>query len=252
MSTREHERRWLMVALWCALHGCGEDKPRKPEPETPPRSTAETSDPAGLAAEPPPEPAPAPPETPALPPAPEPPGERAYAHFDAAGQASRAILGGDLKTAAPHLAWLGHHQFPQKLPPAWQPYAARMQLAARVLARATTVGEAVRALPALDAACGACHAALAKTDFNASEGALGHGDGTYALLDGLSGPADKVFARAARAAPRLKDKAKADRAALKAFEEASARAEKATTWVERLAATEALYAQCGSCHVGLR
>jgi cytochrome c556 len=251
MSTREHERCWLMIALCCALLGCGEDKPSNPEPETP-RSTAETSDPSGLSAESPPATEPAPPEVAPLAPVPDPPGERAYAHFDAAGQASRAILEGDLKKAAPHLAWLAHHQYSERLPPAWQPYAARFQLAARVLARATTVGEAVRSLPALDAACGACHAALAKTDFNATEAPVGHGDGAYALLDGLGGPADKLFARAAWAAPRLKDADKADRAALQALQEGSAQAAKATTWVERLAATETLFAQCGSCHVGLR
>lgn len=248
MSTRKHERCWLAIALWCTLHGCGEDKPHEPKLETPPRNAAET----GLADEPPPAPEPSAPVVPALPPAPDPPGERAYAHFDAAGEASRAILEGELKKAAPHLAWLAHHQYPEKLPPAWQPYAARTQLAARVLARATTVGEAVRALPALDAACGACHAELAKKDFNATEGPVGHGDGAYRLLDGLAGPADKLFARAAAQAPRIKDEDKADDAALKALQDSSARAAKATTWVERLAATEQLFGQCGSCHVGLR
>jgi cytochrome c556 len=248
MSIREPARGWLLIAMGCALGACGDEEPRKAAPATASPITTETSDLTQL----PPAPAPAPPEVAPLPPAPQPPGELAYAHFDAAGRASRAIFEGDLKKASPHLAWLAHHEYPATLPPAWQPYAARTQLAARVLARATTVREALRALPTLDAACGACHASLAKTDFNATEGPIGHGEGTYALLDGLAGPADKVFARAARAAPRIQDEDKADVAALKALQEASVRAEKATTWVERLAATEELFGQCGSCHLGLR
>jgi hypothetical protein len=242
MSMRKRETPWLLMALCCALCACADER----------RSATETKAPK-LPDEPAPAPEAAPqPATPPLPPAPNPPGERAYAHFDAAGQASRAIFEADLAKAAPHLAWLAHHEYPQKLAPAWQPYAARLQLAARVLARATTVGEALRALPALDAACGACHAALAKNDFNATEGPVGHGDGAYRLLDGLAGPADKHFARAAAEVPRIKDKDKADDAALKALQDGSARAAKATTWVERLAATQDLFGQCGSCHVGLR
>jgi cytochrome c556 len=125
-----------------------------------------------------------------------------------------------------------------------------MQLAARVLARASTPGEALRALPALDAACGACHADLSDIDFNATKGPLQHGDGTLALLDGLSGPADAVFARAASVTPRVAGKS--DAAALAALKAASARAEVAKTWVERLAATEEIFGQCGACHEGLR
>jgi cytochrome c556 len=185
-----------------------------------------------------------------LPPVPDPPGERTYAHWDAATQAGRAIIQGDLRTAAPHLAWLAHHEYPQKLPPHWRAHAPRMQLAARVLARATTPAEALRALPALDAACGACHADLSDVDFNATKRPLQHGDGTLALLDGLSGPADAVFARAASVTPRVAGKS--DAAALAALKAASARAEVAKTWVERLAATEEIFGQCGACHEGLR
>jgi hypothetical protein len=238
----------VLVGLCCTLAACESDGAEDrggPSQGREPRSEAETKAP--------PEPEPAPPNAPVvppLPPAPDPPGERIYAHRDAAAQAGRAILQGDLKTAAPHLAWLAHHAYPQKLPAGWQPHAARMQLAARVLARATTPGEALRALPALDAACGACHAALADTDFNATEGPLQHGDGTLALLDGLIGPAGALFASAAKAAPRVAGAS--DATALAALKTASARAGAAETWVERLAATEEIFGQCGSCHEGLR
>ena len=230
-----------------ACESGGADDRGRPAPSLQKRSTTETNAPEP---EPQPPPEPTPPAPPPLPPAPNPPGERDYAHRDAAAQAGRAILQGDLKTAAPHLAWLAHHEYPQKLPASWQPYATRMQLAARVLVRASTPAEALRALPALDAACGACHAELSDVDFNGTEGPLQHGDGTLALLDGLMGPADAVFARAASVTPRVAGRS--DAAALAALKAASARAQAAKTWVDRLAATEEIFGQCGSCHAGLR
>jgi len=202
------------------------------------RSAAETKPAAPAAAQP---------ATPPLPPAPDPPGEQAYAHFDAAAQASRAILSGDLQAAIPHLAWLGHYQYPDKLPVAWRPHATRMQLAARVLVRAATVGEALRGLPSLDAACGSCHAAIADVDFNATEGAVMHSDGALALLDGLSGEADAVYLSALRATPRIADK-KVDKKAHAALKDACARAKRVATWVDRLTATEEIFGMCGSCH----
>jgi len=244
------ERRAIVLVLLCSvLGGCeGEPTPRP----APPHSTTETK--LELA---PPEPAPTPepaappvPTVPSLPPAPDPPGEAAYAHFHASGQASRAIYQGDLAAAAPHLAWLAHHEYPQKLPAAWRPHAARIQLAARVLARAVTAGEAMAAMPAFSAACGSCHTAIAHRDFNATEGPLDHGDGTMALLQGLSGPADAVFASATAMTPRIRGKT--EPALLLALQKACATAAQATTWVERTRATEAIFSQCGSCHEKLR
>lgn len=245
MKTRRPSRSWLVIAMSAALFACS----AKPKEQA--QSAPETKAPTELA-EPEPALAPvkaAPPEASRLPPAPEPPGEQLYAHWDAAGQASRAIFEGDLAKAAPHLAWLAHYEYPSKLPPTWQPYAARVQLAARVLLRATTVGEALRELPTLDAACGNCHVAIADTDFNATEGPSNHGDGAHALLSGLIG-GDKLFEHAAGTVGRVAGKT--EPSALDALKAASAHAKEATTWAERLAATQEIYGQCGSCHEGLR
>lgn len=238
---------WVVIAL-CSVQGAcgarGEKREAKPVAVAPASSTTTETEAEPV---PVPEAAPAAPAVLALPPAPESPGEAAYAHFDAAGRASRAILAADLPGAAPHLAWLAHHQYPDKLPPPWRPHATRLQLAARVLARASTVGEALQALPTLHAACGSCHAAIADIDFNATEPPIAHADGTQALLQGLSGEADAVYLHALWAAPRVADK-KADAAALKALKTTCERGRRATTWVERQTITQELFTTCGSCH----
>jgi cytochrome c556 len=118
-----------------------------------------------------------------------------------------------------------------------------------VLARATTAGEAARGLPALHAACGACHQALGARDFDLAEAPRGHADASLALLEGLSGRAESLFTSAAGLSAQLAGQP--DAATLGAFRKAAARAEVATTWVERTAATQELYALCGSCHAAL-
>jgi hypothetical protein len=185
-----------------------------------------------------------------LAPAPSPPGQAVYAHFDAAKQATRAVLAADLAGAQPHLAWLAHHEYPQRLPAAWRAHATSLQLAARVLARATTAGEAARGLPALHAACGACHQALGAGDFDVAEAPRAHADAALALLEGLSGRAESLFTSAAGLTPEIAGQP--DAATLGALRQAAARAEVATTWVGRSAATQEVYALCGTCHAALK
>jgi hypothetical protein len=172
-----------------------------------------------------------------------------YAHFGAAVQATRAVLAADLAGAAPHLAWLAHYEYPQRVPAAWRPHATSLQLAARVLGRAASAGEAARGLPALHAACGACHDALTERDFDAAEAPKAHADAALALLDGLSGRAESLFTSAAGLTPQIAGTP--DAAALGMLRKATDQAESAKTWVERTAATQAIYALCGTCHAAL-
>jgi len=185
-----------------------------------------------------------------LPPAPNPPGEAAYAHRGAGQDAARAVLAADLPSAQPHLAWLAHHEYPQRLPVPWRPHATRLQLAARVLARSATAGEAARGLPALSAACGACHEAITDRDFDTAEHPRKHGDAALAILEALSGRSEELFATAAGLTPQLTGKPEA--AALDGLRKAAARAEVAPTWIDRTKAAEELFSLCGTCHEALR
>ena len=236
----------VLVVLFSLLGGC-EGEPA-PKAATPRISRTETKPDAPAPLEPPAAPAPAP-TVPPLPPAPEPPGEAPTPTRRLAGQ-PRALFKATASGCA-HLAWLAHHEYPQR---SSRPRGARRQLviklAALVLARASTAGEAMRVLPTFSAACGSCHTAIAHRDFNATEGPVDHGDATMALLQGLTGPADAVFARATAITPRIIGKTDPD--ALLALQKACASAAEAATWVERTRATEAIFSQCGSCHEKLR
>jgi hypothetical protein len=232
---------WALVVSGCDSCSSPEDEQQGAEQETKVPATQPAA-PVQLA--------PVAPAVVPLAPAPNPPGEAAYAHFDAAAQATHAVLAADLAGAGPHLAWLAHHEYPQRLPAAWRPHAASSQLAARVLARATTAGEAARGLPALHAACGACHQALSARDFDATEAPKAHADAALALLEGLSGRAESLFTSAAGLTPQIAGQP--DAASLGALRKAAARAEAATTWVERTAATQEIYALCGTCHAALK
>jgi hypothetical protein len=230
---------WTLVASGCG--SCSKEEPPAAEPETK-APAAQPAAPAQLA--------PAVPPAVPLAPAPSPPGEAAYAHFDAAGQATRAVLAADLASAGPHLAWLAHHEYPQRLPAAWRAHATSLQLAARVLARASTAGEAARGLPALHAACGACHQALGARDFDIADAPKAHADAALALLEGLSGRAESLFTSAAGLTPHIAGQP--DSAPLGALRKVSARAEAATSWVERTSATQEIYGLCGTCHAALK
>ena len=119
-----------------------------------------------------------------------------------------------------------------------------------MLARAESAGEAARGLPALSAACGACHEALTDRDFDAAESPSSHGGAALALLEALSGRAEGMFTTAAGLTPRFAGQPEAG--ALDALRKAAARAEAAQTWVERTAAAQQLFGLCGTCHEALR
>ena len=102
------------------------------------------------------------PEATAGPEAKQPVSRHMWSHYLAALRARDAIIGGHPERAREPLSWLADQAYAESLPDAWRPHAVHVRRAAKRAGEGTDGETAARAIGALGAACGECHAAMGR------------------------------------------------------------------------------------------